>query len=68
MSLGSYSYVWLFLAVIAAGYALYKVSLLGLAAFLHLNILGMVGIVVIVVFALAIIFIGIRVLIRGGWA
>jgi len=67
MSLGSNSYVWLFLAVILAGYALYRVGALSLAAFLGLSFLQIIGIVVIVIFAFLIIFIGIKILLRGGW-
>jgi len=67
MSLGSNSYVWLFLAVILAGYALYRVGALSMIAFMGLPFLQIVGVVVIVVFAFLIIFIGIKVLLRGGW-
>lgn len=67
MSLGSNSYVWLFLAVILAGYALYRVGALAWVTFLGLSFLQIVGIIVIVIFAFLIIFIGIKILLRGGW-
>jgi hypothetical protein len=67
MSLGSNSYVWLFLAVILAGYALYRVGALSLMGFIGLPFLQIIGVVVIVIFAFLIIFIGIKVLLRGGW-
>ncbi|MCM3664090.1 hypothetical protein M3204_06730 [Mesobacillus subterraneus] len=66
MSFNFGSNVFLFLACMLAGWALIKFGpyLLTLAG---MGIFGIIGVIVIVVFAFVIIFIGLRVLINGGW-
>lgn len=58
--------VLLFLACMVAGYALFKVGPM-LGALTGLGILQIVGLVAIVLFALVILYIGIKVLFNGGW-
>jgi hypothetical protein len=66
MSFNISSNVLLFLACMVAGWALMKVGPL-LFTLATLKFFGIIGVLVIVVFALVIIFIGLRVLFSGGW-
>lgn len=58
--------VLLFLACMLAGYALFKVGPM-MGALVGLGILQIVGLIAIVLFALVILFIGVKVLFNGGW-
>ncbi|MBT2659683.1 hypothetical protein [Bacillus sp. ISL-45] len=59
--------LFVFLAAILAGWVLFRFAPASLAALLGLPFLKLVGVVVIIIFALVIIYIGLRILLRGGW-
>jgi hypothetical protein len=63
----SNSNLFIFLAAILAGYVLFRLAPASLAALIGLPFLKLIGIVVILIFALVIIYIGLRTLFRGGW-
>jgi hypothetical protein len=63
----SNSNLLVFLAAILAGWVLFRFAPASLAALLGLPFLQLVGLIVILIFALVIIYIGLRVLLRGGW-
>lgn len=66
MSFNWGSNVLLFLACMLAGWVLIEFGPL-LLTLSGLGIFGIIGVIVIVLFAFVIIFIGLRVLFRGGW-
>jgi hypothetical protein len=59
--------LFVFLAAILAGWVLFRFAPASLAALIALPFLKIVGVVVILIFALVIIYIGLRILLRGGW-
>lgn len=63
----SNSNLFIFLAAILAGWVLLRFAPATLAALLALPFLQLVGLVIILIFALVIIYIGLRVLFKGGW-
>lgn len=67
MSFNTNPNVFLFLACILAGYALISIVPISLAVFLGYTIIQMIGAVVVLIFALVIIYIGVKVLFSGGW-
>lgn len=66
MSFNWGSNVLLFLACILAGWVVFKFGPL-LLALAGLGIFKIIGVLVIVIFAFVIIFIGLKVLFKGGW-
>ena len=63
----SNSNLFIFLAAILAGYVLFRLAPASLGALIGLPFLKLIGILVILIFALVIIYIGLRTLFRGGW-
>ncbi|MBS8266043.1 hypothetical protein DYI25_16575 [Mesobacillus boroniphilus] len=61
------SNVLLFLAAILAGYAVLRFAPASLAALIAMPFLKIVAVLVILIFAFVIIYIGLRTLLRGGW-
>jgi hypothetical protein len=59
--------LFVFLAAILAGWVLFRFAPASLAALIGLPFLQLIGLVVILIFAIVIIFIGLRVLFKGGW-
>ncbi|ESU31247.1 hypothetical protein G3A_17870 [Bacillus sp. 17376] len=59
--------LFVFLAAILAGWVLFRFAPASLAVLLNLPFLQIVGLVVILIFALVIIYIGLRILLKGGW-